>query len=59
MPISNFAFIIYKMNMYCCCLQRYIYKQLQIQNERKSKVPTGINLNKYANFEFRIYKSLI
>ena len=44
------------MSIYCCCLQEYANKLMQIQNEPKSKVPTGIILNKYTDFEFRIYK---
>ena len=29
---------------------------MKIQNEPKSNVPTGIILNEYTDFEFRIYK---
>ena len=32
---------------------------MKIQNEPKSKVPTGIIINEYTDFEFRIYKTLI
>ena len=32
---ANFEFriIIYNMNMYCCCLQKYVNKLIKIQNE--------------------------
>ena len=30
------------MNNYCCCLQKYVNKLLQIQNTPRSKRPTGI-----------------
>ena len=42
------------MNMYCCCLQRYVNKLMKIQNEPRIKLPTGIRGNKYADFESRI-----
>ena len=32
---------------------------MKIQNETKSKGPTGIILNEYTDFEFRNYKTLI
>ena len=30
------------MNIYCCCLQKYANKLMKIQNEIRSKLPTGI-----------------
>ena len=30
------------MSIYCCCLQKYVNKLLQIQNELKRNLPTGI-----------------
>ena len=30
------------MNIYCCCLQKYVNKILEIQNEPRSQLPTGI-----------------
>ena len=33
------------MNIYCCCLQKYLNKLLQIKNEPKSKLPT-VNIGK-------------
>ena len=31
----------YNMNIYCCCLQKYVNKILIIQNELRSHLPTG------------------
>ena len=41
MLISNFAIIISNMNIYCCCLQKYVNKLKNIQNEPRSKLSTG------------------
>ena len=30
------------MNIYCCCLQKYVNKILKIQNETRSQLSTGI-----------------
>ena len=30
------------MNIYCCCLQKYVNKLMKIQNEPKSHLPTSI-----------------
>ena len=30
------------MNIYCCCLQKNANKLMKIQNEIRSKLPTGI-----------------
>ena len=42
MLISNFAFIIYNMNIYCCCLQKDVNKLIKIQNQPRSLLSTGI-----------------
>ena len=38
------------MNMYCCCLQRYVNKLMKIQNEPISKFPTGIISEQVGSF---------
>ena len=30
------------MNIYCCCLQKYVNKLFKIQNESRGYLPTGI-----------------
>ena len=29
------------MNIYCCCLQKYVNVLIKIQNEPRSQLPTG------------------
>ena len=42
------------MNIYCCCLQIYVNKLLEIENEPKSMLPTGIIVNMYADLNFAL-----
>ena len=42
MLISNFALKKNNMNIYCCCLQKYVNKLIKIQNQPRSQLPTGI-----------------
>ena len=41
------------MNIYCCCLQKYVNKLIKIRNEPRSHLPTGI-IGKQVCFQ-RLY----
>ena len=42
MLISNFPLKIFNMDIYCCCLQKYVNELMEIRNEPRSQLPTGI-----------------